>query len=721
MRNLLSLLAASLIPCLALGQQVETVVWSGAKPAGQTWAHPGPTVKFKVEEGAGLEGGKGLVLHMDGEGYRGAGINWKGWYPPDSGNDTSAYTALVFHIKQVSKVPLADLTVHLVDTVKRNGTKPASNGLSVREGGGVDKIDGEWRRVVLPLARFSDGTPLRRDKIWEVDFSNNGTDVLTFHIDKIAFTGDKVALSHFKLGEPYTAQAKVIASKSIGPIHDALFGVCGLPRPKLEEYGIPITRWGGNPSTRYNWKLGVDSAGNDWFFKNRGNLLAKLTDTGYLKTIQANQAIGATTYQTVPTIGWVAKDNHSYGYSVKKYGPQKGAEPGSPDAGNGVGKDGKRIVNDPTDNAVAVGPEFIEEAVRFVVEHAGKADGSSGKKGVAYWALDNEPMIWHETHRDVRHEPLGYDELWERTVAYAEAIKKVDPTTKVAGFCSWGWTDLFYSSVDQGKDNYRTLPDYKKHDKMPLGEWFIKKCGDYKKEHGKPLIDVFDFHWYPQGSAKGQGVYMGKGRIEELCDLRMRSTRDLWDPKYQQESWIKSSGDQPTALLPRIRGWIEKHNPGMELSLGEYNFGGSDNITGALAQAEVFGILAREKVDLAFIWFNPEGTQELGWKLFRDYDGKRSRFGDQLVEVQQTLASPLSVFAAKRADGATTVVLVNKDLHSACKLTLELPGVAGAAEMWRVDQDTDNKIALVKDAPSRIDGRAELTVPAASASVLVVR
>ena len=88
MRNLLSLLAASLIPSLAFGQPIETVVWSGAKPAGQTWAHLGPKGKLAVEDGAGLDGGKGLVLHMDGEGYRGAGINWKGWYPPDSGNDT---------------------------------------------------------------------------------------------------------------------------------------------------------------------------------------------------------------------------------------------------------------------------------------------------------------------------------------------------------------------------------------------------------------------------------------------------------------------------------------------------------------------------------------------------------------------------------------------------------------------------------------------------------
>jgi hypothetical protein len=44
--------------------------------------------------------------------------------------------------------------------------------------------------------------------------------------------------------------------------------------------------------------------------------------------------------------------------------------------------------------------------------------------------------------------------------------------------------------------------------------------------------------------------------------------------------------------------------------------------------AEAFGIFAQEKLDLAFIWYNPTGTQELAWELFRNYDGKGGRFGD---------------------------------------------------------------------------------------------
>ncbi|MSR55463.1 MAG: hypothetical protein EXS09_19585 [Gemmataceae bacterium] len=59
------------------------------------------------------------------------------------------------------------------------------------------------------------------------------------------------------------------------------------------------------------------------------------------------------------------------------------------------------------DTSIQVGPEFMAERVRFAVHHAGTKP--------RYWALDNEPMLWHETHRDVRTSPMTYDELWERT------------------------------------------------------------------------------------------------------------------------------------------------------------------------------------------------------------------------------------------------------------------------------------------------------------------
>jgi len=237
-------------------------------------------------------------------------------------------------------------------------------------------------------------------------------------------TWAKLAPPRFEAAAPYSATARVDADKPGRKISDGIYGVCGLPREKLIDYQIEVTRWGGNPSTRYNWKLGVDNGTADWYFKSRGDLLQRPTDTGWLKIIESNQAIGATTYQTVPMIGWVAKDASSYGFSVAKYGPQKGAGSGHPDVGNGVKPDGSNVTgNDPKDTSVEAPPEFIAEGVRLVVKRAGRADGSDGSPGVKYWALDNEPMLWNSTHRDVHPQPLSYDELWERTVKYAEAIE----------------------------------------------------------------------------------------------------------------------------------------------------------------------------------------------------------------------------------------------------------------------------------------------------------
>jgi hypothetical protein len=699
----------------ASSRSADLTVWGGDRPQGKTWAKLGPKGKLEVADGAGHgTNPRGLLLHLDGTGYRGCGLNWKGWYPPDAADDVTRYTALVFYIRQVTNVANADLTVNLVDNVQRKEGEAAGNGVRIVADGSLAAIDGTWRRVVLPLDRFTRGKPLQLGRLWEIDFANQGDQELTFHIDKIGFTVEKAA--------PFAAKGRVDPDRVLHPIRDEIYGVCGLPREQLVEYGIPITRWGGNPSTRYNWKLGVDNGASDWFFKNRGRLLRDPADGGYLRHIQTNQGFGATTYQTVPMIGWVAKDASSYGFSVAKYGPQQATEPGHPDVGNGRRRDGAPVTgNDPRDTSVEAPPEFAEEAVRFVVQRAGPADGSGGKPGVRYWVLDNEPTLWSHTHRDVHPKPVSYDELWQRTVQYAEAIKRADPTARVAGFCSWGWMDLFYSDLDRGQDNFRTRADWHAHDKVGLAEWFLRKCAEYKKAHGKALIDVFDVHWYPQGRVGGQDVYQGKGAGLELSRLRLRSTRDLWDRNYEQESWIRNSDRySPVALIPHVQKWIADNNPGMELCLGEYNFGGADNITGGLAQAEAFGIMARERLDLAFLWHTPEGSQRLAWRLFRSYDGKLGRFGEQYLDGGSDHPD-LSVFAARRRfGGAVTVAVVNKNLLSDCKLSLDVGKLSGPMRVWRFDEDSGTRVVEVREQAGSIAGRVELTVPAASANMLVI-
>lgn len=693
------------------------VVWEATSPAGKFWGNEG---KKKVIDLDDAGDGKAVTLRFEGDGWRGCGVNWKGWYPADAATDASKHRSLTFRVRQLTQVPDADLTVHLVDNVQRKDKTPAGNGLSVLRDGGLSRIDGEWRKVVLSLKRFADGKDLDLTRLWGVDFSDASGKTLAFQIDRIAFTDDFPPYPKFAPGGVYSAAASVSIDKPGHTIRDEIYGACQLPPEKVSAYGLPVLRWGGNRSSRYNWQVNADAAGKDWFFRNGGRPVKDPADNGWVRFVKDNQAVGATSYLTVPTLGFVAKDHDSHAFSVKKYGPQNAAEPGHPDVGNGVLASGGLVTgNDWRDTSVEAGPDFIADGVRLVVRQAGRA--GDAKPGVRYWVLDNEPMLWHDTHRDVHPKPVGYEELWERTVKYAEAIKKADPTAKVAGFCSWGWTDLFYSAADENGDGYRSQPDHRSHGRVPLAEWFIRKCGEYKKAHGTALVDVFDFHWYPQPGPGGRAPYTGTGMDLKLNQYRLRSTGDLWDPNYEPESWIRQAGDgRPATVLRRVRGWIDRHNPGMEVCVGEYNFGGADNITGALAQADAFGILAKERADLAFVWAHPEGTQELAWKLFRNYDGAGGRFGDRHLPADSPHPD-LAVFAAKRSkDGATTIAVVNKSLTDRCTVKLAVPGLKGKVRVWRFDQETGESVVEVPTEAAEVNGEIRLTVPAASGTILVV-
>jgi hypothetical protein len=257
----------------------DLVVWSGESAPGQTWAKMGPMGSLKVAEKAGVgKTGKGLELRFDGDEWRGCGVNWKGWFPEDACDDASRFSSLVFQIRQVTQTPRATLNITLVDNVKRADGAVASASVDVLTGSALDNIDDTWRQVVIPLESFARGKPLQLSRLWEIDFWNDGGGALVFQIDQIGFSDAKAATPRFSSGESYRARVSVSADKELFPISENIYGLCGWPRDKLVRYGIKITRWGGNPSTRYNWKLNVDNGASDWFFKNRGELISQPHD-----------------------------------------------------------------------------------------------------------------------------------------------------------------------------------------------------------------------------------------------------------------------------------------------------------------------------------------------------------------------------------------------------------------------------------------------------------
>jgi Glycoside hydrolase family 44 len=478
-----------------------------------------------------------------------------------------------------------------------------------------------------------------------------------------------------------------------------------------KELDLPLRRWGGNALSRYNWQNNATNLGSDFFFLNVENF-NPITGSSESadQWIAQNKRTSTASLLTVPMMGLVAKDSSSCGFSIAKYGAQdNGDDPDRPsDCGSGKRADGTLVTgNAATDTSQAVDESFVKNWVTQLKNTHGSATGG----GVQFYALDNEPELWSETHRDIHPTLLGYDELLQRSLAYGKAIKEADPTAKIFGYASYGWTGFFYSKRDDvaGAENgYTSFPDYETHGNKYQVEWYLQQMRNYEQTNGTRLLDYLDLHFYPQN-----GVDMSLAGDASNQALRLRSTRALWDKDYRDESWIGADGQpadwQKVRLIPRMHEWVNTNYPGTKLALTEYNWGGLEHINGALAQADILGIFGREGLDLAALWNYPD--KALGYdrfetlpgayafRIYRNYDGAGGKFGDVSVSSSSSDESQLSVYAAERnSDKALTIVVINKT-DKTLKANLALSGFAakGSTEVYRYSEASLNAITREAD------------------------
>jgi hypothetical protein len=486
---------------------------------------------------------------------------------------------------------------------------------------------------------------------------------------------------------------------------------------------LPVRRWGGNATTRYNYKLDAYNAGSDWYFED----LHYNNDTSALpagseadKFVEQNGRTGSGTVMTVPMIGWTAAGrDDGCGFSVAKYGPQQDTDAQwRPDCGNGKKPDGTLITgNDPTETSVPAGADFVKGWVKYL----DSAYGTAGDGGVRFYDLDNEPDLWQGTHRDVHPDGAGYDELRDRTYATAAAVKDADPAAQTLGPVGWGFNSLIYSGLDQkvcgeqGGSCWSNPPDAAAHGGLQFAPWYLQQMKAYEQAHGRRILDYFDEHIYPQQS----GVF-GSADDAATQALRLRSTRQLWDPSYVDESWI----NQPIQFIPRMRSLIDQNYPGTKTAITEYNWGALDHIDGALAEADVLGIFGREGLGLATLWSPPRSTDPgaYAFRMFLNYDGKGGTFGDTAVKAASADQDKLSVYAAERkGDHATTVMVINKttgDLTAPVSVTggTTLPS---AAQVYRYGQADPTSIQHPAD-QQLSGGSFTATFPAYSITEYVI-
>ncbi|MBI3541935.1 MAG: endoglucanase A, partial [Deltaproteobacteria bacterium] len=118
----------------------------------------------------------------------------------------------------------------------------------------------------------------------------------------------------------------------------------------------------------------------------------------------------------------------------------------------------------------------------------------------------------------------------------------------------------------------------------------------------------------------------------------------------------------PIALIPTLKNRIAQNYPGTRLSVMEYNFGGGQDISGGVAQADVLGIFAREGVFSAALWrFADQGAQSFtygAFDVYLNYDGAGSRVGDVSVLSSTTDNAKSSVYAMVKSGDASTVYVV---------------------------------------------------------------
>jgi hypothetical protein len=243
------------------------------------------------------------------------------------------------------------------------------------------------------------------------------------------------------------------------------------------------------------------------------------------------------------------------------------------------------------------------------------------------------------------------------------------------------------------------------------GQYYLQQMAAYDQAHGQRILDYFDEHYYFQFSTPAE---------------QLASTRTLWDPTYNGGTWVEQYDfDGPMQLIPRFRNWISTYYPGTLLSISEYSIdSGQKLITDALAEMDVLGIFGREPLDFANMW-TPPGPQDpiaFAFRMFRNYDGNGSQFGDTSISAVSTDQGQLSVYAAQRSsDNAVTILAINKTT-AAISSTLSLANLnlPSTAQVYTYAQT--NLTSIVHGSDTAIsNGSISYTFPAYSAVEFVVQ
>ena len=492
----------------------------------------------------------------------------------------------------------------------------------------------------------------------------------------------------------------------------------------IKNSGAAFVRWGGNASSRYNWKTFNTSSAADWFFQNRtmGDTAMYQDSKVFISDVVGT---GAAPIITIPMLGWVAKDATSYSYSVATYGTQCKVNPYNSDDGNGLKTDCSTNLAGANPNATSVpfldspgvgdpaGSVYLSEWIAAIKPLFGTTH---------FYDMDNEMDIWSTaptggTHHDIHPAASGYDEMRDVYLQHARAIGSFDTRAVRFGPVSCCWWFYFNGANNNDKGTHAGV------DFMP---WWLNEVYWSDQNLGKRSLEVFDFHAYPDSPD-----YSGYTQAQKQA-LATRITRDYWDPTYVSESgsinqpWVTQLQPNRTIpfRIPRIRAIVNSIYPYTKVSITEWNqaFAGESDFSTALADADTYGIMGREHVYAAARWTAADAANPAfqALRIYRNYDGLNHTFGVTSVSTNNNGDPNLfsSYGALNSLNNLMTLMLVNKDPVSSVTTTL---APAGFTPTWiynyqlaSTNPGTIKLISSVKWTPT-------VTLPPYSVTLLVIR
>lgn len=468
-----------------------------------------------------------------------------------------------------------------------------------------------------------------------------------------------------------------------------------------EEENWTMRRSGGNRMSGYNWENNASNAGSDWNhssdnYLGGGDVPGKVLSDFHTKSLE----LGTFSLVTLQMAGYVARD---------KNGTVSEAETAPSNRWNEAVPRKNAVFTttpDVTDNYV-----YMDECVNFLVETFGSAGAATG---IPAYCLDNEPALWISTHPRIHPDQVTCQEIIERSVALAQAVKDVDSAAAIFGPVLYGfaaYTDL-QSALDWGQVSSGT--DY---------AWFIDYYLDEMKRasdtDARRLLDVLDIHWYPEargyppgGSSDGYRIVMDGGadfetfrNSREVAQARMQAPRTLWQEGYIESSWIGQWGQDHLPLLPALHNSIATYFPDTKLAVTEFTYGGEDHISGGIAMADALGIFGKYGVHYGTYWNTESQTDytTAAYQIYRNYDGVNSTYGSIHVQAETNDIPNSSAYASVFDEDSVQLhcIVINKNLDTAMQAAFSITSETEyrSCNVWAFNESSASIIKISSNLP----------------------